>query len=389
MFLLLLILIYISFIALGLPDALFGASWPIIHQQFNLPLSYAGIVTITISLGTIISSLLSDKVCKKFGSGLVTTISITMTALALLGFSFSTNLFMLILFAIPLGLGAGSVDAALNNYVALYFKAKHMSWLHCFWGIGASISPYIMGYYLSNSTDWEKGYLTVAIIQIFISILLFISLPLWKKNINKGNENIQYNENVTYKETFKQKSLLLLLLSFLCYCAMECSLFNWTSSYLNIGRNFSVEKAALYASMFYLGMTTSRLLSGFITEKLKDKLMIRLGYLISICGLLLILLPTNIKFIPIIGLFICGIGCGPIYPSMIHSTPILYNKKYSQIIIGLQMAFAYTGSTLVPPLFGLIATYINIKLFPIFLLIFTITGYILFEILFKKKRQES
>lgn len=388
MFMLLLLIIYLSFIALGLPDSLFGTSWPIIHHQFNLPLSYAGIVTITISLGTIVSSLLSERLTKKFGAGLVTTISVTMTAIALIGFSFSTNFFMLILFAIPLGLGAGSVDAALNNYVALHYKAKHMSWLHCFWGIGASISPYIMGFFLAKNEHWDLGYLTVGIIQIIISILLFISLPLWKKSENNviTNEN---NEPITYKETFKLNGLFLLLISFLCYCAMECSFFNWTSSYLNLAKEFSVEKAALFASMFYLGMTLSRFISGFITEKLKDKTMVRLGYLISLSGIILLLIPTNIKIIPIIALLITGIGCGPIYPSLIHYAPIAFDKKYSQIIIGLQMAFAYTGSTFMPPLFGLIATHINIKLFPVFVLIFTLIGFILIEILFHKKRQEN
>ena len=388
MFMLLLLIIYLSFIALGLPDSLFGTSWPIIHQQFNLPLSYAGIVTITISLGTIISSLSSERLTKKFGAGLVTTISVTMTAIALIGFSLSTNLIMLILFAIPLGLGAGSVDAALNNYVALHYKAKHMSWLHCFWGIGASISPYIMGFFLAKNEHWDLGYLTVGIIQIIISILLFISLPLWKKSENNviTNEN---NEPITYKETFKLKGLFLLLISFLCYCAMECSFFNWTSSYLNLAKEFSVEKAALFASMFYLGMTLSRFISGFITEKLKDKTMVRLGYLISLSGIILLLIPTNIKIIPIIALLLTGIGCGPIYPSLIHYAPIAFDKKYSQIIIGLQMAFAYTGSTFMPPLFGLIATHINIKLFPIFVLFFTLIGFILIEILFHKKRQEN
>lgn len=388
MFILLLLIIYLSFIALGLPDSLFGTSWPIIHQQFNLPLSYAGIVTITISLGTIISSLSSERLTKKFGAGLVTLISVTMTAIALIGFSLSTNLIMLILFAIPLGLGAGSVDAALNNYVALHYKAKHMSWLHCFWGIGASISPYIMGFFLAKNEHWDLGYLTVSIIQIIISILLFISLPLWKKSENNviTNEN---NEPITYKETFKLKGLFLLLISFLCYCAMECSFFNWTSSYLNLAKNFTIENAALFASMFYLGMTISRLISGFITEKLKDKTMVRLGYLISLSGIILLLIPTNIKIIPIIALLITGIGCGPIYPSLIHYAPIAFDKKYSQIIIGLQMAFAYTGSTFMPPLFGLIATHINIKLFPVFVLIFTLTGFVLIELLFNKKRQEN
>lgn len=388
MFMLLLIIIYLSFIALGLPDSLFGTSWPIIHQKFNLPLSYAGIVTITISLGTIISSLLSEKLTKKFGSGLITTMSVTMTAIALVGFSFSSNLFMLILFSIPLGLGAGSVDAALNNYVAIHFKARHMSWLHCFWGIGASISPYIMGYFLANNERWDLGYLTVGIIQVVISILLFISLPLWKKN-KKEKENVIENVSVTYKETFKLNGLFLLLISFLCYCAMECSFFNWTSSYLNLAKNFTIENAALFASMFYLGMTISRLISGFITEKLKDKTMVRIGYLISLSGIILLLIPTNIKIIPIIALLLTGIGCGPIYPSLIHYAPIAFDKKYSQIIIGLQMAFAYTGSTFMPPLFGLIATHINIKLFPIFVLIFTLIGFILIEILFHKKRQDN
>ena len=388
MTILLLIIIYLSFISLGLPDSLFGSSWPLLHELFNVPISYAGFVTITISLGTIISSIFSDKLTSRFGAGKVTAISVLMTSIALIGFSLSNSLIMMILFAIPLGLGAGAVDAALNNYVALHFASKHMNWLHCFWGVGASISPYIMSFWISQDNKWENGYLTVGIIQLIITIFLFISLPLWKKN--KIKENVTNDDEIIkakpLKQVFRLPGVFYVLFAFLAYCAIETCVFAWTSSYLVLGKDFTIEIAAKYSSLFYLGMTISRFLSGFISDKLKDKNMIRLGYIIIFLGILLILIPFSNRYCCLLGLFLLGIGCGPIYPSIIHSTPNTFGKENSQAVIGIQMAFAYFGSTFSAPLFGIIANHISIKLFPLFLIMFALIGFILIELSFKTKR---
>ena len=339
-------------------------------------------------MGTITSSLLSDRLTSKFGAGKVTAFSVLLTALALIGFAYSRKFYLFIVFAIPLGLGAGAVDAALNNYVALNFASKHMNWLHCFWGVGASISPYIMSYWLANDSQWDKGYLTVGIIQIIISIILFISLPFWKNKIINNNIEIKEEKPTPrpFKEIIKLPKVFYVLFAFLAYCAIETCVFAWTSSYLVLGKQLSIEIAAKFSSLFYLGMTLSRFLSGFISDKLKDHNMIRLGYIIILIGILLILIPFANKDICLIGLFILGLGCGPIYPSIIHSTPNTFGKENSQAVIGIQMAFAYFGSTFSPPLFGLLANYISINLFPLFLFIFMLIGFILIELAFKKKR---
>jgi len=381
MFTVLLAIIYLGFISLGLPDALFGASWPVLQPTLEVPLSFAGIITMTISGGTIIASLFSDKLTSKFGAGLVTSVSVGMTATALLGFSFCTEFWHLFLCAIPLGLGAGAVDAALNNFVALHFASKHMSWLHCFWGIGASISPYIMSFWIAKNQQWYNGYKTVGIIQIVLTVVLFLSLPLWKK-INTNNfsdDNDKLPKPKTLTEIFKIKGVKSVLFSFLAFCAVESTAFSWTSSFLVIGKSFSVEQAAKYASLFYLGMTVSRLITGFFADKLGDKKLIRLGYTIAVIGFILMILPFDNKLICLIGVFIAGFGNGPVYPAVIHSTPQNFGKENSQAVVGVQMAFAYTGSTFMPPIFGLIANHISISLFPVFLLFFIILGALLTE----------
>ncbi len=389
MFTVLLAIIYLGFISLGLPDALFGASWPVLQPTLDVPLSFAGIITMTISGGTIIASLFSDKLTRKLGAGLVTSISVGMTATALLGFSFCSEFWHLILCAIPLGLGAGAVDAALNNFVALHFASKHMSWLHCFWGVGASISPYIMGFWLSKNEQWANGYKTVGIIQIILTIILFISIPLWKKI--KTNNFASDSEEETpqpkkLNEIFKIKGVKSVLFAFLAFCAVEATAFSWTSSFLVLGKGFSVDMAAKYASLFYLGMTVSRLITGFFADRAGDKKMIRFGYTVATIGFLMMILSFNNTFICLAGIFIAGFGNGPVYPAIIHSTPSNFGKENSQAVVGVQMAFAYTGSSFMPPVFGIIANHINISLFPIFLLMFLLLGASLIENLNRIKK---
>ncbi|NMA67358.1 MAG: MFS transporter [Clostridiaceae bacterium] len=372
MYSLLLAIIYIAFISLGLPDSLLGSAWPVMYGQLGVPISYAGIVTILITGGTIVSSLMSDKMTRKLGAGLVTAISVAMTAAALFGFSVSNSFIMLCIWAIPYGLGAGAVDAALNNYVALHYASRHMSWLHCFWGVGAAISPYIMGYSLTRGYGWPRGYSSVAILQIVLTVILILSLPLWTKNGANESTNTINTAPLTLAQAIKIKGVKLVLLNFFCYCALETTAGLWASSYLVGYRGIDSETAAKFASLFYIGITFGRFLSGFISEKLGDKLLIRFGIIIIILGVLMVGIPGGANQLALVGLVIIGLGCAPVYPSIIHSTPANFGEENSQAIIGIQMASAYTGSTFMPPLFGFIADNINIGLYPIYLLIFAV-----------------
>ncbi|MGI6040201.1 MAG: MFS transporter, partial [Eubacteriales bacterium] len=376
MYSLLLVIIYIAFISLGLPDSLIGSAWPVMHEQLNVPISYAGIVTMIISSGTIVSSLLSDRVTKKLGTGLVTSISVFLTAAALFGFSISKSFILLCIWAIPYGLGAGAVDAALNNYVALHYTSRHMNWLHCCWGVGAAISPYIMSYSLIGGYGWNSGYRSVAIVQIILTAFLFISLPLWKRNNTGNNESSNGSEDksevVGLRQALKIKGVKLVLITFFGYCALETTAGLWASSYLVIHRGVDTEIAAQFASLFYIGITFGRFLCGFISDKFGDKQMIRYGLTIIAFGILLIILPLKSNITALAGLIIVGLGCAPIYPAIIHSTPSNFGPQNSQAIIGIQMASAYTGSTLMPPIFGVIADKINIGFYPFYLLFFAV-----------------
>ena len=362
MFSLLLAIIYLSFISLGLPDSLLGSAWPIMYQEFNVPVSYMGIVSVIISLGTIISSLQSDRLTKWIGTAKVTAISVMMTAVALFGFSISTSFYHLLLWAIPYGLGAGSVDAALNNYVALHYESKHMSWLHCMWGVGASIGPYIMGYALTNTYSWNKGYLYISIIQLVLTICLFLSVPIWKKSNGSNQEN---KKVLSLKEILAIKGTKEVMIMFFCYCALESTTGLWASSYLVLNNGLNAEMAASYASLFYIGITIGRAISGFITMKLNDTHMIKLGQSIILIGLLFILFKQT----TVIGLVLVGLGCAPIYPCIIHSTPAFFGSDNSQAIIGVQMASAYVGTCLMPPVFGLVADNISVGLLTWYLLL--------------------
>jgi fucose permease len=368
MYALLLSLIYLAFVSLGLPDSLLGAAWPIMHQSFQVPLSQVGLVTMTISASTILSSLLSERVTKKFGTGWVTVVSVFLTAGALMGFSFATAFWMLLLWAIPYGLGAGAIDAAMNNYVALHYNSRHMSWLHCFWGVGALISPYVMSWALTYAT-WPVGYQTVGFVQLGIGALLLISLPLWR--IHKAADTEEENTKILgMRGAFAIRGVLPLVLGFFCYCAAETTCMFWCSSYLVEARGFAEETAAALASLFFIGMTVGRFLAGFIADRAGDRRMIRFGTGLAILGFLLILLPVKANGFALAGFLLAGLGCAPIYPSIIHTTPVCFGAKNSQAIIGIQMAFAYTGSTFMSPLFGLLAQYVAMELLPVYLLIF-------------------
>ena len=368
MYTLLLSLIYLAFISLGLPDSLLGAAWPIMQQNFDVPLSQVGLVTMLISGSTILSSLMSERMTKKFGTGAVTVVSVFLTAVALLGFSFTTSFWMLLFWAIPYGLGGGAIDAAMNNYVALHYNSRHMSWLHCFWGVGALISPYVMSFALTYAT-WPVGYQTVGGVQMVIGLLLLISLPLWK--INKQPAEIAENTEILgLKGALAIPGVLPLVLGFFCYCSAEATCMFWTCSYLVEVRSFPEETAAALASLFYIGMTGGRFLSGFIADRAGDKTMIRVGTSIAILGFLLILLPLPGHGFALAGFLLAGLGCAPIYPSIIHTAPVCFGAKNSQAIIGIQMAFAYTGNTFMSPLFGLIAQHVSMKLLPVYLLVF-------------------
>ena len=383
MFQLLLVVIYISFISLGLPDSLLGSAWPIMYSELNVPISYAGIISMIIAVGTIISSLQSDRLTKKLGTGKVTAISVAMTATALFGFSISKSFMALCIWAIPYGLGAGSVDASLNNYVALNYESRHMSWLHCMWGVGATLGPYIMGYVLTKDMSWSSGYHIIGILQIALTLVLILSIPLWKKrSINDSGEDI--NEKVlSIKEIIKISGAKEVMLCFFCYCALEQTASLWASSYLTIYKGISADTAASLASMFFIGITIGRFFSGFITMKLNDTQMIRIGSFLIGVGIIIMLLPfgTNAS---IVGLIMIGLGCAPIYPCIIHSTPEHFGEDKSQAIIGVQMASAYVGTCIMPPIFGLIANYISVGFFPIFLLAILIVMAIMHELLKKK-----
>ena len=360
-------IIYLSFISLGLPDALLGAAWPNMYPEFQVPVSYAGAISMIIALGTVVSSLQSDRLTRKFGTGKVTAASVGITALALWGFSISHSFILLCLWAIPYGLGAGSVDASLNNYVALHYASKHMSWLHCMWGIGATLGPYIMGAALTGGATWNMGYRIISVLQIALTAVLVFSLPKWKKS-NTSSEETTGGKVLSLKEVLTIPGAKAVMVCFFCYCAVEQTTMLWASSYLNLAKGVDAKIAASFAGMFCIGITIGRGINGFIAMKLKDRQMIRMGQALILTGIIVMILPFG-QTAPLIGFSLIGLGCAPIYPCIIHSTPAYFGAERSQAIIGVQMASAYVGTCLMPPLFGLIANYISIRLLPLYLLI--------------------
>jgi len=366
---LLLLIIYLAFISLGLPDALLGTAWPVMQLELDLPMEVAGVLSMTITSGTIISSLASGRLLKRYGTGKVTSISVLMTAAALLGFYLAPSLIWLIICAIPLGLGAGAVDTGLNDYVAINYEARHMSWLHSFWGVGASLSPIIMSQFILQGHAWREGYLTISIIQFALVAILFLSIPLWSKVA--ATEESQLNQAIESEATASKtatkplqvKGVKYALLTFLFYCGIEAGVGLWGSSFLVNIKNFDPAIAARWVSFYYGGITIGRFITGFITFKMSNKALIRTGQMTALIGTILLFLPLPQIFL-MSSFVIIGLGLAPIFPCMIHETPANFGKQHSQILIGYQMAAAYTGTTFIPPLIGLFAGQLTIAIFP-------------------------
>jgi fucose permease len=382
-----LVIIYLAFISLGLPDSLLGVSWSLMQTEFNAPLETAGLLFMTIAGGTIISSFLSGKVLDRFGTGIVTFFSSLMTAGALLGFHFAPSIFWLFLFSIPLGLGAGAVDAGLNNYVASHYKAHHMSWLHCFWGVGATLGPVIMAQFISGQQSWRSGYLAIAGLQFLLVVILFLTLPLWSK-VGRKSQSSETNEledeNTNREDNKNQKPLQIMgvklaLISFLFYCGAEATMGLWGSSFLINVKNLNIDTAAKWVSLYYAGITIGRFITGFITFKISNRTLIRVGQIIALGGAVLLFLPFPPTF-SLSGFILVGLGLAPIFPCMLQETPVRFGRKHSGTIMGYQMAVAYTGSTFLPPLLGFIAAQSTIGIFP-----FVIAGFIAIMLLGSEK----
>lgn len=365
---LLLVVIFADFISLGIPDSLFGSAWPAIYTEFGLPVSWAGCVTALISCCTIVSSLMSSRVIRRFGTGMVTAASVWMTALSLLGFSLSDGFFWLCLLAVPLGLGAGSVDTALNNYVALHYKAVHMNLLHCFYGIGVSLSPALMSWALSGTGGWRGGYRTVAWIQIAIAVLATASLPLWKRAASRDAEQGEETaETMSIGKLAGMPKVRAVWMMFFGSCALEYTAGIWGSTFLVNCRGMAVEAAAGCTTFYYIGMALGRFLSGVLSGRLHSRKLIAIGQAVTAAAVLLLLLPLPRAF-AVIGLFGVGLGNGPVFPNLLHLTPENFGRKLSGAVMGSQMASSYVGITLMPALFGVLANRIGVGLFPGWLL---------------------
>lgn len=380
---LLLAVIYLAFISLGLPDALLGSAWPTMYPEFQVPISYAGVISMLIAVGTIISSLMCDRIIRVMSAGKITVISVAMTAVALLGFSLSDSFWMLCLWALPYGLGAGSVDATLNNYVALHYESRHMSWLHCMWGVGAMIGPYIMGLALTSGSGWNMGYRTIGIMQVVLTLALIVSIPLWKHKKAEPPAGGSANDQVlSLAKIARIPGAKSVMACFFCYCAVEQTAGLWASSYLNLHKGVDAELAASFGSLFFIGITIGRALSGFLTMRFSDIQMVRAGLGIIALGIAAMLLPVGTA-VSLGGLLLIGFGCAPIYPCLIHSAPTHFGAQRSQALIGVQVASAYVGILVMPPLFGLIAKHISVSLLPLYLLMLLAVMTLSHELLLK------
>ena len=369
MAMLLIAIIYLAFISMGLPDALLGAAWPSVFRQMGVSVSLAGLVTLLIASGTVISSLLSDRLLRRFGTGWVTAGCTLLTAVALFGFSMSTTFVHLCLWALPYGLGAGSIDAALNNYVALKYKSRHMSWIHFFWGVGVTAGPYIMGEALTGGAAWTEGYRVVGLLQTGMTLVLLASLPLWKRVGQPAPEREEGGARpLSRAQAVRLPGAMAILMALFCYCGLESTVGLWASSYMTLNRGVSAEVAARWASCYYLGVTLGRFVLGFVADRVGDRMMVRLGQSVILVGAALMLIPMG-NGVCFAGLLLMGIGCAPVYPCLLHETPVNFGRENSQTLMGLQMACAYTGATLMPPLFGLIAQHISIAGYPVYLLV--------------------
>ncbi len=365
---LLLAVIYLIFISLGLPDSLLGSGWPSMQVDFGVPSSYAGFVSMTISCMTVISALLSPRMIRKFQTKWIVIVSIGLTVLGLIGFSFSGQYWMLFVAAVPYGLGAGCIDASVNHYVANHYSSSVMNFLHCFYGIGAVISPYIMSQALKLAR-WNEGYRWTAYIQFGILLVCVLSLPLWKKT--ESQEEEENSESAGIKETLKVPGVVLTLIAFFAYCSGEATCSLWIPSYFaGTKAGLSAETVASFGSLIFGGLMLGRLIAGFISNKLGDKLLIRIGLAVELLGILLVFLPIPGYIVAAIGFVVIGTGMGPIYPAIQHMAPSNFGKKYSAAVIGMQMASAYIGSTLMPMVFGQLQQAIGIGIMPVYLLVF-------------------
>ena len=404
---LLLVIIYVAFISLGLPDSVLGAAWPSMFELLGVPVGYAGIITMIIAGSTIMSTLASNFMNKKLGTGRIMVMSVAVTAASLFGFSVSSKFWHLCVLAVPYGLGAGGVDAGLNNYVALHYKPRHMSWLHCFWGVGTMIGPVVMSRFIASGGVWTQGYRAISIFQMVLTGVLVFSLSLWKKveKVEAGRygaaaplegeaEDTQVAEaggrpspsanDVTLKSAVKNPGVISAVLTFLCYCAIESTVGFWATTYMVFARGIEINLATSCAMLFFIGITVGRFLNGFVSERFGDKNMIRFGAGVILVALILMALPIANQWIVFASLILAGLGCAPIYPCMIHSTPIRFGKENSQALIGLQMACAYTGSTFCPPLFGIIVQKVSVGLLPFYGMMFIVLLIILSEDLNRK-----
>ena len=365
---LLLVIIYICYIGLGIPDSLIGTAWPAIYQEFQLPISYVSIVTMLISFGTVFSSIYAVKVIVKLGTAKVTALSTSLTAIALLGFSCSNHLIWICLCAVPLGIGAGAIDSALNNYVAIHYNGMQMNFLHCFYGIGVSLSPYLMSVALSEDMNWRRGYRIVFFLQMSIAILSIVSLPLWRKVKNIKTTEDEPAKVLSFREMLKNKKILVVCTIFVTSCALESICQNWGSTFLVNTKGLSADTAAAWITLYYVGLTLGRLFSGLFSTRFSAWQINKAGRAVVLVAILLILLPGH-YMATILGLFLVGLGNGPIFPNMTHLTPELFGKDVSQSVIGIEMAFSYTSHLLTPILFGIIAQTFGTQFLPVYLLI--------------------
>ncbi|WP_432543485.1 MFS transporter [Kineococcus sp. SYSU DK002] len=390
MYSLLLAIVYVAFVSLGLPDSLVGAGWPVVHRDLDVPVAFAGIVTTIVAGGTILSSLASERLTRRFGAGLVTAVSVGLTAAALVGFSASGSFWVLCLWAVPYGLGAGAVDAALNNYVALHYAARHMNWLHSFWGLGASISPFIMSHAITSGRGWPSAYLSIGLAQAVLAVVLVASLPLWGR-VNPvppaapadggepGAGPSGAPTHVPLTRALRIPGVVPVLVAFAAYCALESTSILWASTYLVVDRGVAPSTAAAFASLFLLGITAGRFLTGFLADRAGDRQLIRGGFAVVALGVVLLVLPVGTDVLVLAGLVVAGLGCAPIYPAIIHSTPVNFGRGNSHAVIGVQMAAAYTGSTLAPPTFGLVSTWAGMWTLPLFLAALVALGLLMSE----------
>ena len=379
---LLLAVIYLIFISLGLPDSLLGSGWPKMQAVFSVPSSYAGYVSMTISFMTIISALLSPRMIKHFHTKWITIVSIGLTIAGLLGFSMCSRYWMLFIFAVPYGLGAGAIDASVNHYVANNYSGSVMNFLHCFYGVGAVISPYIMALALKYAR-WNEGYSWTSYIQMFILFVCIISLPLWKTNGKEEEED--HSDSVGIKEALKVPAVIFTLIAFYAYCAGEATCFLWTPSYFaGTKSGLSAETIASFGSLIFGGLMLGRLISGFISNKLGDRRLIRIGIFVELLGIIMVFLPVENYMVAAAGFVVIGTGMGPVYPAIQHMAPANFGKKYSAAVIGLQMAAAYVGSTFMPMIFGLLQQKIGIAIMPTYLLLFAIINFVMLELTYSK-----